>query len=351
MAPTLRDPISASITQACAKDKNVVFAILIADNQLVTLVRMKKYFLHPADLHLIFNLVNNSESFKVSETWMPICLPKFDSRLNNQRKRLFFTSWLLICKCFSGFMQAHVSYLKEDHPACLIMLTVERNIFYEISETKKAIVQVLFYPHLFPSRLKFKVSLELGKDQIFECHHRSLGKESLQSRLHWLRNPTLSVQGQDGSSIHVLILCRALPHRGRTSEASQSLFEAAKSNSFLTTASATDLSEWPEGKCYWLGKSGWHNFGLFSSHLISDVVDRLLNPLSFTPAWPPPHPRPMPLVASTSCWGGARRTSKPCSSWMPRLISQNSPRIHYYVFFNWVLETNKSLSLAEGQGW
>ena len=60
--------------------KNVVFAILIAENQLVTLTRMKKYFIHPADLHLIFSLINSTESFKVSEAWIPICLPKFDSR-------------------------------------------------------------------------------------------------------------------------------------------------------------------------------------------------------------------------------------------------------------------------------
>jgi len=61
--------------------QNLVFAILLANNQLITLVRMKKYFIHPVDLHLIFNLVNSSESFKAAESWTPICLPKFDPRL------------------------------------------------------------------------------------------------------------------------------------------------------------------------------------------------------------------------------------------------------------------------------
>lgn len=75
-----RDEISKTISKECSRAKNVVFAILIIDNQLVTLVRMKKYFIHPADLHLIFNLVNSTESFKMSETWIPICMPKFDSR-------------------------------------------------------------------------------------------------------------------------------------------------------------------------------------------------------------------------------------------------------------------------------
>nr|KAG5697072.1 hypothetical protein BaRGS_001988 [Batillaria attramentaria] len=60
-------------------NQDLVFALIIAKNQLVTLVRMKKYYLHPMDLHLIINLVNASESFKEAESWTPICLPKFDA--------------------------------------------------------------------------------------------------------------------------------------------------------------------------------------------------------------------------------------------------------------------------------
>ena len=119
---TTRDSISAAIGQSCGKVNNLVFAILIAENRLIALVRMKKYFIHPADLHLIFNLVNSSESFKHSENWTPICLPKFDS---------------------SGFMHAHVSYLKDGFPACLLMLTVERDAFFKLSEAKQKIVAAL----------------------------------------------------------------------------------------------------------------------------------------------------------------------------------------------------------------
>ncbi|VDI45239.1 vacuolar fusion protein MON1 [Mytilus galloprovincialis] len=75
----VRDSIAQSIIQH-ARVKDLVFAIILANNQLVTLVRMKKYFLHPMDLHLIINLVNASESFKAAESWTPICLPKFDAR-------------------------------------------------------------------------------------------------------------------------------------------------------------------------------------------------------------------------------------------------------------------------------
>ncbi|KAJ8944935.1 hypothetical protein NQ318_013083 [Aromia moschata] len=122
LATSIRDSISSTIVSACSKIKNLVFAILLADNKLITLVRMKKYYLHPADLHLIFNLVQASESLKNSESWTPLCLPHFDP---------------------SGFLYGHVSYLSEDCQACLLLLTVERDIFFTLSEAKQRIVEKL----------------------------------------------------------------------------------------------------------------------------------------------------------------------------------------------------------------
>ena len=81
---------------------------------------MKKYFIHPADLHLIFNMINSTESFKHSESWTPICLPKFDS---------------------GGFLHAHVSYLTDDSPACLLLLTLDRNAFFDLSAARGKIVE------------------------------------------------------------------------------------------------------------------------------------------------------------------------------------------------------------------
>ncbi|XP_011306022.1 vacuolar fusion protein MON1 homolog A [Fopius arisanus] len=122
LVPSMRDSITQTIIQTCGKIKNLVFAILLANNQLVTLVRMKKFFIHPADLHLIQNLIDSSESFKTAEGWTPICLPKFDA---------------------NGFMHAHVSYLAEDCQACLLLLTVDRDVFSTLSEAKQKIVERL----------------------------------------------------------------------------------------------------------------------------------------------------------------------------------------------------------------
>ncbi|XP_054277404.1 protein SAND [Macrosteles quadrilineatus] len=122
LPPNCREAIGQTIVSVCAKIKNLVFAILIADNQLVTMVRMKKYSLQASDLHLVLNLVSASESFKTAESWTPICLPNFDS---------------------SGFLHAHVSYLSEDCQACLLLLTVDHDLFFILSEAKQRIVERL----------------------------------------------------------------------------------------------------------------------------------------------------------------------------------------------------------------
>ncbi|KAJ0171835.1 hypothetical protein K1T71_012598 [Dendrolimus kikuchii] len=113
-----RENITNAITSTCNKIRDLVFAIMIAGNQLITLVRMKKYTLHPSDIHLLFNLVRSSESFKTAESWTPICLPKFDA---------------------TGFLHGHVSYISEDCQACLLLLTVQRDAFFPLSQAKHTI--------------------------------------------------------------------------------------------------------------------------------------------------------------------------------------------------------------------
>ncbi|XP_045762193.1 protein SAND [Maniola jurtina] len=117
-----RENITNAITSTCNKIRDLVFAILIAGNQLITLVRMKKYTLHPSDIHLLFNLVRSSESFKTAESWTPICLPKFDA---------------------TGFLHGHVSYISEDCQACLLLLTVQRDAFFPLSQAKHTIAEKL----------------------------------------------------------------------------------------------------------------------------------------------------------------------------------------------------------------
>ncbi|KAK8722070.1 hypothetical protein OTU49_012464, partial [Cherax quadricarinatus] len=126
LATSVRDTITQTIIQYCSKIKNLVFGLIICQNQLISLVRMKKFLLHPADLHLLFNLVNATESLKTSENWMPICLPKFDP---------------------NGYLYGHVSYLADDCEACLLLLSVDREQFFTLSEAKQKIVSRLRRHH------------------------------------------------------------------------------------------------------------------------------------------------------------------------------------------------------------
>ncbi|XP_017486336.1 PREDICTED: vacuolar fusion protein MON1 homolog A [Rhagoletis zephyria] len=122
LSTTVRSNIVSAIQSNCSKIKDLVFAVLIANNKLISLVRMKKYSIHPADLRLIFNLIECSESFKASENWTPICLPKFD---------------------MNGYLYAHVSYLTDDCQACLLLLSVDPNVFFTLSDAKRRITEKL----------------------------------------------------------------------------------------------------------------------------------------------------------------------------------------------------------------
>jgi len=119
---SIRDNITSAIQSNCAKIKNLVFAVLIANNKLITLVRMKNYAMHTDDLRLVFNLVECTESFKSAESWTPICLSKFDP---------------------NGFLYAHVSYLADDCEACLLLLSVNNESFFDLSKAKKNITDKL----------------------------------------------------------------------------------------------------------------------------------------------------------------------------------------------------------------
>uniref|UniRef100_A0A8B9Z8Z6 Vacuolar fusion protein MON1 homolog n=1 Tax=Anas platyrhynchos TaxID=8839 RepID=A0A8B9Z8Z6_ANAPL len=105
-------PLAASVRDA----KSLVFSILLSGNQLVSLVRKKDQFLHPIDLHLLFNLISSSSSFREGEAWTPICLPKFNS---------------------SGFFHAHISYLEQEMDLCLLLVSTDREDFFTVSDCKR----------------------------------------------------------------------------------------------------------------------------------------------------------------------------------------------------------------------
>ena len=67
------------------------------------------------------NLVDASTSFRSAESWTPICLPKFND---------------------TGFLHAHVSYLPGDSPACLLLISTDKEKFFALQECQMRIVEV-----------------------------------------------------------------------------------------------------------------------------------------------------------------------------------------------------------------
>lgn len=63
-----------------SKMKDTLYIILVAQGQVITLVRPKKHSIHPADIHILVNTVYSPSIMNspASASWIPVCLPKFN---------------------------------------------------------------------------------------------------------------------------------------------------------------------------------------------------------------------------------------------------------------------------------
>ncbi|KAK7469379.1 Vacuolar fusion protein mon1 [Stygiomarasmius scandens] len=92
--PTLRKRAAEALVPA-TKMKDVLYMILIAQSQVITLIRPKKHSIHPADLHILLNTMQTPSvaNSPAAAQWIPVCLPKFNP---------------------SGFVNAYISHLTRD---------------------------------------------------------------------------------------------------------------------------------------------------------------------------------------------------------------------------------------------
>lgn len=104
------------------RNANILYAIVLAKDQLVTLCRPRKHLFHPADLQLIVNFILASESLKASESWTPICLPEFNS---------------------NGFLYAFINFITPECCLLLISTQADQDQFYACYECRNAIVKGL----------------------------------------------------------------------------------------------------------------------------------------------------------------------------------------------------------------
>ncbi|OIT04342.1 hypothetical protein A4A49_20796 [Nicotiana attenuata] len=101
-------------------DSGVLFAILMCKHKVISLVGAQKASLHPDDMLLLSNFVMSSESFRTSESFSPICLPRYNPM---------------------AFLHAYVQYLDVD--TYLILLTTSSDAFYHLKDCRVRIEEVL----------------------------------------------------------------------------------------------------------------------------------------------------------------------------------------------------------------
>lgn len=130
------------------RPKDLLYVLLVsAEGQLITLLRSRKRYAYPLDLHLLINTISSMSRRSAREAgtvnWVPICLPRFAPQ---------------------GMVQAHISWLgkggtcgqagasgearatKNAADCALIIVTADRESFEEVSMYRDAIVGLLSLP-------------------------------------------------------------------------------------------------------------------------------------------------------------------------------------------------------------
>ncbi|SCZ88089.1 BZ3500_MvSof-1268-A1-R1_Chr2-1g04181 [Microbotryum saponariae] len=91
-----------------AQSLGLLYAFVISSGRIVTLLRPTRHTIHPTDLHLLLSTISSSTTFQApdSESWIPVCLPRFNNK---------------------GFLHAYISYLTQD--TGIVLVSAERDGF------------------------------------------------------------------------------------------------------------------------------------------------------------------------------------------------------------------------------
>lgn len=94
--------------QATASNLSLLYALVISHGRLVTLIRPASHSIHPTDLHLLLSTISSSSSFREpdADSWIPICLPRFNNR---------------------GFLYAYISFVSDK--TGVVLISSERDKF------------------------------------------------------------------------------------------------------------------------------------------------------------------------------------------------------------------------------
>lgn len=98
----------------------VLFSLLMCKHKVINLVGAQKASLHPDDILLLSNFIMSSESFRTSESFSPICLPRYNPM---------------------AFLYSYVHFFDMD--TYLILLTTNADAFYHLKDSRIQIENVL----------------------------------------------------------------------------------------------------------------------------------------------------------------------------------------------------------------
>ncbi|XP_051113389.1 vacuolar fusion protein MON1 homolog [Andrographis paniculata] len=119
-------PLSYSSRQAVGTilqdvaSSGVLFALLLCKHKVISLIGAQKASLHPDDILLLSNFIMSSESFRTSESFSPICLPRYNPM---------------------AFLYSYVHFFDMD--TYLILLTTKADVFYHLKDSRIRIESVL----------------------------------------------------------------------------------------------------------------------------------------------------------------------------------------------------------------
>lgn len=139
---TLRDECAHALrppTVEMKRNPDILYALLLSHTTLITLLRPKSHSIHPSDLHILLNTLAASSSLRTpnSESWLPICLPKFNAKG-------------FVYACISYFEPAAeeengVPHGRGDFNLGLgtVLITTDREGFFDMKAWKDAIAEKL----------------------------------------------------------------------------------------------------------------------------------------------------------------------------------------------------------------
>jgi hypothetical protein len=81
LSPEARETASRALQNVGSKTNDTVFALLLADGKLLSLVQpaFRPHQLRVSDMHLLLHFLCRHQGLYSSELWLPVCLPRFNS--------------------------------------------------------------------------------------------------------------------------------------------------------------------------------------------------------------------------------------------------------------------------------